>query len=441
MITKRSVLGACAMVGVVALSACSSGASDGAASGSDQSGDGASSGKAVKIEIFSNFTSEIARGQVLDELIAEFNEQHQGEYEVVSKAQPDWPTLQQQIRSRIAAGDTPDLFLYNYNPTDMSREESGELMDWTQALNDDPEWKDRFDAGNLEKFTVGSEIVALPGDQSPALFYYNSQILDEVGISEFPKTWDDLLDASATLKEKGYGAISMMTADDAWHTLNVFSYLAISAGGSDVYVPGSDLNQAAIVKAADYTKQFLELSTADAVGGNYASSSGNFVNGQSAMVVDGPWLISALSGGMEDPCIVKMAAAPTFGDGVAEPGYTVTDSLNAWAAAKQDDPAKVAAVVEWMKFFTSNESAVRMAIDGEYPMAVHTELTDADREKASCQMAEILEITNDAPSSTVQMGREISSKAQAEMPSMLEGLALGSISPEQFASDLQAANQ
>ncbi|MDN3310464.1 extracellular solute-binding protein [Microbacterium oryzae] len=401
---------------------------------------GGGSDSGTTIEIHSNFTSDVARGKVLDELIAEFNEQHAGEYTVVSKGQPDWPTLQQQIRSKISAGDAPDVFLYNYNPTDLSREESGQLLDWTAALADDSAWKARFKADQLDALTVGGEIVGIPGDQSPALFYYNETMLEQAGIDEFPSTWEELFTVAQTLKESGVGAISMMTADDAWHTMNVFSYLATAAGGADVYAPGADLDSPAISTAADYTKRLLALSTADAVGGNYASSSSSFINGQSAMIVDGPWLISSIQSGVEDPCSIKVAPAPTFDNGEIESGYTVTDSLNAWAAAKQDDPAKEEAVVEWMKFFTSNESAVRMAIDGEYPMAVQTDLSAEDSERASCQVAQVLEINNAAPTVIAQMGRLITPAAQSELPSMLEGLALDRLSPEQFAADLQAAN-
>jgi raffinose/stachyose/melibiose transport system substrate-binding protein len=394
----------------------------------------------TEIEVLSNFTSDVARGKVLDELIAEFNEQYDGEYTVVSKPQPDWPTLQQQIRSSIAAGDAPDVFLYNFNPTDLSREESGQLMDWTAALDDDAEWRDRFQADNLEALTVGGEIVGIPGDQSPALFYYNTELFEQAGITEFPTTWDELLDDAQALKDSGVGAIAMMTADDAWHTMNVFSYLATAAGGSDAYAPGIDLDSDATVTAADYTARLLALSTPDAVGGNYAASSSNFVNGQAAMVVDGPWLISSIQSTMDDPCKVKVVAAPTFGDGAIEPGYTVTDSLNVWAAAKQDDPDKEEAVVAWMKFLTSNDSAARMAVDGEYPMAVQTELSDADADRASCQMADVLDVNNAAPTAIVQMARGITSAAQAELPSLLESLALGQSTPEQFAEKLQAAN-
>ncbi|MFT4285043.1 MAG: extracellular solute-binding protein [Protaetiibacter sp.] len=394
----------------------------------------------TRIEILSNFTSDVARGKVLDELIAEFNEQYDGDYTVVSKPQPDWPTLQQQIRSRISAGDTPDVFLYNYNPTDLSREESGQLMDWTEALDADPEWRDRFQQGNLDALTVNGEIVGIPGDQSPALFYYNEALFEQAGISEFPATWDELVADAQKLHDAGVGGIAMMTADDAWHTMNVFSYLATAAGGAEVYAPGADLDSEPIATAAEYTAKLLALSTPDAVGGNYSASSSNFVNGQAAMVVDGPWLISSIQSTVAEPCAIKVAAAPTFGTDAIEPGYTVTDSLNVWAAAKQDDPEKEEAVVAWMKFLTSNESAVRMAVDGEYPMAVETELSDADAERASCQMAQVLEISNAAPENVVQMARGITAAAQAELPALLESLALGQTTPEQFAERLQAAN-
>ncbi len=394
----------------------------------------------TEIEILSNFTSDVSRGKVLDELIAQFNEDNEGQYTVVSKAQPDWPTLQQQIRSSISAGTTPDVFLYNFNPTDLSREESGELMDWSDHLSDDADWQARFKQENLDALTIDGAVAGIPGDQSPALFYYNSEMFKAAGLDEFPQTWDEYLAAAQKLKASGTAAISLMTADDAWHTMNAFSYLATAAGGTDAYAPGQEMDTEAIAQAADYTKQLLAVSTEDAVGGNYSASTSNFLNGQSASIIDGPWLISSIQSTVQDPCTIRVAPAPTFDDSEVERGYTVTDSLNVWGAAKQSDQEKEQAVVAWMKFFTSNESAVKMAVEGEYPMAVKTELSDADREKASCQMAEVLDIANDAPASVVQMGREITTDAQAQLPSLLESLALGQTTPTDFAARLQAAN-
>lgn len=404
-------------------------------------GDASTKGGEATVTIMSNFTSDISRGKVLDKLIAEFNKEHEGEYQVKSAAEPDWPTLQQKIRSMISAGNPPDLFLYNYNPNDRSREESGQLMDWTQYLDDDPEWKDRFSSDNLDAIEVDGQIPGIPGDQAPALVYYHEDLLAKAGFDSFPKTWDEFLTAADKLKADDVGGLAMMTADDAWHTMNALSYLAMSAGGPEAYAPGTSLDSDAVRTAAEDTKKLLELSTPDAVGANYAVSSRNFLSKQAAAVIDGPWLISSIQSDVEDACSVKVAPAPTFGDGALEPGSTVTDSLNVWGAAKQSDEKKTEAVVEWMKFFTSNDSAARMAVDGEYPLAVQTELSAKDEERASCQMKQVLEIANNAPSSVVQMGREITTKAQADLPSLLESLALDQQSPADFAASLQQANQ
>jgi ABC-type glycerol-3-phosphate transport system substrate-binding protein len=404
------------------------------------SGGGAAAGAAVEIDILSNFTPDVARGKALDKLIKEFNAQHEGEYMIVSKAQPDWPTLQKQIRSLISAGKTPDLFLYNFNPSDLSREKSGQLMDWSAALSADASWKDRFSPNNVDELTIDGKLVGIPADQSPAFVYYNMDLLKAAGVDAPPKTWDEFFADGEKLKAKGVAALAMYTADDAWHTMNAFSSIAASAGGADAFAQGKPLDSPAIIKAAEDIKKLFALSTPDALGGNYSTSSSAFLNGQAAAVIDGPWLISSIQGAMKDSAAVEVAAAPTFGDGKLAPGSVITDSLNVWGAAKQSDPKKTAGVVAWMKFFTANDAAAQMAVDGQYPMAVKTILTDADKKRAPAQMVEVLKLNNDAPNKIVQLERGLTSRAQAQLPPLLEALALGQTSPEQFAQTLQKDN-
>jgi ABC-type glycerol-3-phosphate transport system substrate-binding protein len=112
----------------------------------------------------------------------------------------------------------------------------------------------------------------------------------------------------------------MYTADDAWHTINAFSYIAASAGGPDAFAQGKAPDSPAIIKAAEDIKKLFALSTLDALGGNYSTSSSAFINGQAAAVIDGPWLISSIEGAMKDPAAVEVAAAPTFDDGKLAPG-------------------------------------------------------------------------------------------------------------------------
>jgi raffinose/stachyose/melibiose transport system substrate-binding protein len=130
-----------------------------------------------------------------------------------------------------------------------------------------------------------------------------------------------------------------------------------------------------------------------------------------------------------------------MGDGTIEPGTNLTDSINTWGVGKQDDKAKADAVVEWLKFLTDNDNAVKMSIEGEYPQAVNVEFTPEDLKKTTCQMADVLRYQAEAPASVVQLHRSITTPAQEKLNGMLEQLALDKLTPEKFAAELQAANK
>ena len=68
-------------------------------------------------------------------------------------------------------------------------------------------------------------------------------------------------------------------------------------------------------------------------------------------------------------------------------------------------------------------------------------MTDADAKRAPSQMAEVLKLYNAAPNRIVQLERGLTSNAQAELPSLLESLALGKVSPQDFAATLQKDNR
>lgn len=403
------------------------------------------SGGEVVVTVLTNFTPDVSRGKVFDQLIADFNEQNTGKIRVVSNPDPDWPTLQTKIRSMITAGSPPDVFLYNYNANDLSREQSGKLMDWSSYLNEDAEWKGRFRPENIEAVTVNNEVVGIPGDQAPVLFYYHKDLFEKAGVTEFPKTWDEFFAAADKLKASGVAPIALMTADDAWHSMNAFSYLAAGEGGPDVFGVDQPLNSPAIVKGAENLKRLFEYTTSDAVGANYSVSTQNFFSKRAAMIIDGPWLISGIQTAATeagtDPCDVGVAVGPTFGNDAIGEGFIVTDSVNYWAAAKQTDKAKEEAVVAWMKFLTSEENAKKMSLEGEYPLAVKTTFTESDLAQANCQMGQVLESANAAPATVVEAVRNIKSSAQAQLPSLLEGLALGQLSPQEFADQLQNYNK
>lgn len=403
-------------------------------------GSGSPSTGPTTITIVANFTSDIPRGQVLDKLITEFNAAHKGQYVVVNNQQADWNALQAKIRTEIAAGTAPDVFMYNFNPADLSREKSGVLMNFLPYLNADPAWKARFPQTVLKKLTINGQIFGIPGDEGPAVLYYHSDLFAKAGIASPPTTWTEFFADCDKLKAAGITPLSLMTTDDAWHTMNAFSYVAAEAGGPNVFAPGASLDTSAIVTAAQYTQRMFQYTTADAVGANYSVASEDFISGKTAMIFDGTYLNNAIEG-LADPCEVKTAPAPTLPDSKMPTGFTVTDSLNEWGAKKETDPKKTAAVVAWLKFFTSNENAVEMAVSGQYLMTAKMTLsTQALSSDKSCQMSSIVNIANKAADSVTMISRALTPAGLAQIPALVQGLALGSLTPDQFASQLQQAN-
>jgi ABC-type glycerol-3-phosphate transport system substrate-binding protein len=429
---KTALAVAAVVVTVTAVQACSSGGA---------SSQGSSSGP-VTIDVVSNFTSDIARGQVLNDLIKQFNAEHKGKITAISQTTADWPSLQAKIRTEISVGDAPDVFLYNFNPSDLTLEKYGadKLINWTSYLNADPAWKASFTSADLNALTFSGDTVAIPDDQSSALIYYRKDLFAKAGIGSFPTTWTQFWADAAKLQRAGITPIALQTADDAWYAMNALSYLAISDGGTGAYY-ATHLGTAPLTSAAASLKKLFGYAPKNAVGANYAVASADFLDGKAAMVIDGPWLISSIQQDIPNYCSnVGVATGPTNGGSTEQPGTIVTDALTVWGAAASPNQAEQQAVVDWMKFYTSAGSAAEMATTGQFPLIVKTPTTGTAFAKSNCLVKPFVDLTNAAPAKVVNAERYMTTEAQAQLPSLIEGLALGSISPQKFVATLQQLN-
>jgi ABC-type glycerol-3-phosphate transport system substrate-binding protein len=399
-------------------------------------------GSPMTLDVVSNFTADVARGVALDQLIKQFNSVHKGAIKVVSQTTADWPSLQAKIRTQIAVGTPPDVFLYNYNPSDLSLERYGakKLINWTPYLNRDPSWKASFPPDALRTVEFGGDTVAVPDDQASTVVYYRKDLFRKAGIATFPATWAQFFADAKKLEKAGITPVALFTADDAWYAMNFLSALAVSDGGTGAY-HATHFETAPLVQAATSLKELFGYAPKDAVGGNYAIGSADFLDGRAAMVIDGPWLISSIEKDIPNSCgTVGVAAPPTGGDGIEAPGTLITDALTVWGAAKISDRAEQAAAVAWMKFYTSASSAVTMATTGQFPLIVKTPLSGPAVAHANCVLRDELAFSDRAPARVVNIERYMSPEAQAQLPNLLEELVLGGTTPAKFVSTLQKLN-
>ena len=402
----------------------------------DKKGTQKSDSGAIVLDMYHSWSTDSERGAALNALIEQFNKDNEGEIEVKVTVNPDFPAYQEKVKTMISTDTTPDIFHYNFNPNDLSRQESGKLMDFSDYMDD--EWKARFGEGDLETLTVNEEITSIPFEKAGAVMYYNKDLFSKAGISEFPATWDEMTEDCKKLEKAGITPFSLYTADDAWYTCNLFTYLAASYAGVDKLNEGGDIDTDEMKDAAAKLAELTKYTTSDAIGANYSVAMNNFVSEKTAMVIDGPWLIGSLEP-IKDK--VGIAQMPSFQDGKVAENYVVTDAQTPWAAAKTDDKEKEKAIVKFMKFITSEDSVKQLTLEGAVFLSPKLDMEDSDVKATTGLLGEYLQLNAKVEQSTVNIQRNLTTAANSKLPSLLESLMLGNVTPDEFVDQLAAENK
>ena len=174
--------------------------------------------------------------------------------------------------------------------------------------------------------------------------YYRSDIFKENEISP-PGTWDELLEASATLKEAGITPFTIGTKF-LWTAAGVFDYLNLRTNGYDVH---NDLTAGKIKytdpRIVDVFEKWKQLVEPGYFVENHATMSWQdalapFINGEAAMYVMGNFSVAPMrEGGLTDDQI-DYIPFPTINPDVARAEEAPTDAFFIPTGAKNKEDAK-----------------------------------------------------------------------------------------------------
>ncbi|BDZ55774.1 ABC transporter substrate-binding protein [Agromyces marinus] len=121
------------------------------------------------------------------------------------------------INLSFTSGDAPDVYRLT-GPSPATNMINSFRNDWLQPLTPfiTDEFEDRgfpegtFDNKELSGLYVGDDIYGLPLESLPytqvRILYTNMDLLESVGVSEPPETWDDMIDVATKISEQGDGA-------------------------------------------------------------------------------------------------------------------------------------------------------------------------------------------------------------------------------------------
>jgi multiple sugar transport system substrate-binding protein len=231
-----------------------------------------------------------------------------------------WDNLQQRLATDVAAGTPPDVsiiatrWLLDYAQNDIAEPLDSYIT---------PEFRNRFYENLLAPGIVDGKTYLLPILASTRALYYNKDLFAKAGLTEAPKTWDDLrTDAQKIVANGQYGfgiQGKEIETDTYW-------YYPFWAYGGEILVNGkSGINSDAGVTATKLYKSFIDdkLSQPSPTGSNRQDIETLFKQGRVGAIISGPWLRGQLA---SDAPNLKygLAAVPV---GTKEATWAGSDSI------------------------------------------------------------------------------------------------------------------
>jgi ABC-type glycerol-3-phosphate transport system substrate-binding protein len=337
----RRTTRAAGTIGVIALmltAACSSGSDSGGEPGGDGSWSLPAEDPTATIQVLGHQDAEDMQ-PVLD-AFAEAHPTITVEYEAVPFDQ-----LNSILDARIGNQDgNPDVFWAD-QPRIPALASRGYTEDITEQFADD---LDAFDPAPVESSSFDGSLWALPIANSTQLLYYNKTLLDAAG-AEYPSaavedrmTWEEVTERAQAAVDAGAQNGLLFGQVNRYYQLQPLPMsLGGSAGGTGDGNLTPDVTTDPWVEAMTwYGSIFADGLSPQGV--LPEQSDAEFLTGNTAYMVQGPWLLPQLSDATFE---WGVAAQPAFADGEA---VTPTGSWSLAMSPFSDDKEAAGVFMRWM---------------------------------------------------------------------------------------------
>ncbi len=431
-----------AVVMVLALAACGTQTTAPAA----QSGDATKAdAPAAAGEIVINFpciwVGTDTKANYMAKLIEDFNAENAGSIKVVVEEQTDYDAYRDKVRTLITTGTVPDICILDGTFDYKAYTESGKFVDLTPYL--EAGWGENFAEGAIETWSIDGKISIVPFEAAVFPLIYNTTIMKAVGWEKTPETYDEFFQFCKDCKDAGYNAVGQMAGANAWSSMLWYSLLVEAIGGEDVYADG--LKNPAFVQAAEMLKELYGYTFDGAVSATAGDVNKHWIDRDTAVYLNGPWWIGNLykednaKDGvlLADECVVAYPPVLEGGKGDAKGVVTCVQAF--LAVAKQDDPAKEAALIKFLQYITDPARVAEWSLDSGAMFFINYELSDNANDIAKA----FYHIYNDRSYAILHVNSALPTAFSTELPAAVSALALdqreASVAAQAFVDQLQTA--
>lgn len=298
---------------------------------------------------------------------------------------------------------------------------------------------DQILEGTLVNGTYDGKIYGLPLKQWAGVLFCNQELFDLYGV-KIPETWEEMMTAVKTFRENNVTPM-ILGAKDAWHIGMIQNALAVRTAGPDyvnkALAGEATLDTAEIVRSAEL---LVELNEAGAfpkgtLGLGSEESQEEFMMGMVPMYFGGSWVSSGCDS--PDNSIqgkIVVAPLPTveggLGDATTYSGGVI-DMMMVNAATEHPDEA-----FEFALGMTKHMSEECYKIGDSLPA---WKLPDIDESEVSPTLINVKNQIQNSTGYVLAWDTFLSGSAIDAHYQLLQGLIAGTVTPAQFATEMQAA--
>ncbi|WP_426565150.1 ABC transporter substrate-binding protein [Angustibacter sp. McL0619] len=228
-----------------------------------------------------------------EQTVADFEKANPGVKVTVQAIQNE--DMDGKLQTALNSGDAPDVFMARGGGKLADVVAAGQVMDLSSSI--DPAVKSAVSDGTFQALTVDGKTYGMPTSILPGGIYYSKDLFKQAGITDLPKSIDDLNAAVTKLKAAGIQPIAV-GAKDAWPAAHWFYFFALRECSQDALnkaaetrkfedpcwtKAGEDLQK--LAGTQPFNKGFLTTSAQQGAG----SSAGLVANHKAAMELMGAW--------------------------------------------------------------------------------------------------------------------------------------------------------
>lgn len=321
----------------------------------------ASQDEPVTLSFWSGFTG--GDRPAYEGLIQQFNDSHPG-INVVMTIQP-WDTIAQKLPAALATGQGPDIATPDFNVATIRQyAEAGTILPLDEAYGSGPGKIDRdaMPPTILDAFTYEDQLFAVPANFATVQLYYNTDLLEQAGLSGPPKTMDEFRDYAVKLtKTDSSGNVDQYGLALADHqTIAMWPILIWAEGGDLLNNDGcSALANPETVAAVQTWADLIVDKKISPVGETGQGADNLFAAGKAAMEMNGPWAAGQYT---EAGANFEVAPIPVGSAGPVTVASTVPMVLS-------KDTKNKEAAYEFFAWWTGQDAQQYLAVESGFPPA------------------------------------------------------------------------